>query len=101
VDVIDEITAEDYSGSTMDADAYEDLKEEQRPAAGKPISDLVPQNWGQLYAMAEAQYNVTPKAHVINIIRKTYPDFTARGKEQPTVIAAWNAFVEYEKSKED
>jgi hypothetical protein len=94
---VDEITAEDLSGGAMDADGYEDLKEEQRP--GRDISQLVPQHWGELYEMAEQQYKVTPKAHVVNIIKKTYPDFTARGKEQPTVIAAWNAFVAYEQSK--
>lgn len=92
-EAIDELFG-DYAGSASDADTYE----EQR---GADISMLVPQNWGQLYQMAADQYGVTPKAHVINIIKKTYPDFTKRGAEQPSIVAAWNAFVEYEQSKAD
>jgi len=94
---VDPITAEDPPDVGTKAQA----ETEQEPAAGRPISDLVPQHWGQLYTMAEAQYGVTPKAHVVNIIRKVYPDFAVSGKEQPTVIAAWNALVEYEQSKQE
>jgi len=100
VNGVDTATAEeppDYDGNEMDADAYDDLKEEQR--IGKDIGQLVPQDWHELYTMAAEQYGVTPNAHVQNIIRKVYPDFAKRGKDQPSIVAAWNAFVEYEQSK--
>jgi hypothetical protein len=91
---IQHITAPDYSGHAPDANVYEDKQE-----LGRDVSQLVPQDWHELYTMAAEQYNVTPNAHVQNIIRKVYPGFAKRGQEQPSIVAAWNAFVEYEQSK--
>lgn len=107
---VDEVTAEDtvalvnehtdeiigYAGSEPDADAYEDAQEQ----VGRNVNEIVPTNWRELYEHAEAQYGIKENPHVVNIVRKTYPDFTKRGKEQPTVIEAWNAFVTYEQSKQ-
>lgn len=103
-DVIDTVTAENnapaeeiYAGGETDTDAYEDQHEEQQ--VGKDIGSIVPRHWGELYEMAAKKYEIKERPHVISIVRKTHPDFAQRGKGQPTITEAWNAFVTYEQSK--
>lgn len=110
VDTVDEITAEDLSGGVMDADAYEDQRQEAKLTVGKDpaeltvdldfepdFSDWKPgKEWDRFRALARVRLGYSHERHVRNTMAKLISDDE---KESLTYVSAWTRLADHQKSK--
>lgn len=108
-DRVDEITAEDYTGSPIDADAHDDLKDE--PRVGKDTSALtvdlgfVPdfsdwnpgKEWGRFRTLAQVRLGFNHANHVKNTMSAVINN---EEKAKLTYASAWTRLADYQKSKQ-